>query len=523
MLDSEEKRLNLTELHAGVSLATAESLEESNASLVLPTNANTDKAQTPGVYLDVAATEFEEASGHEVGTAVKVHGADIKILEFPQKIVNVSDVEEGQDKLNATFQEEVAVYTIPEEELNISPTSQVAEALSSLENDSVGIVFKEEATTVIDSEQNVFTPKVEAETFFILEEDAHITASGMEDVNIGQKLEDKEEAVTPFIDFEKEANISSIVEGVAPDFAVQVEVVLSHKYEEEYKASPTHNNAEVVSPLKEEVGVTPNAEGESSFVPIVTRERELSNNPTSETVTTVPEFNANIVLTRKDETAVLSAVAWEENENIASADYDRNFTTGLDEEANVAPILEEEAMATAKFAEVEHEDDVNVTPTSVPAEEANIIPTGSEQTPDWQVSKTATGPSTPFNNPDSRKSSPVTTHATPESWSKTKPTMRARTKTLATTPHWSKRAWSPTTPATMVSHKTAEAHKVTTFMPPVDHGVADVEFSLTHSPNLLVLPNEGAAVGGTGKPSGNVQATFISLTLLNLLLDAVMY
>lgn len=524
VLDSEEKRLNLTNLYSGISLATAESLEESNASQVLPNNSTTDKAQTPGygVYLDIAATEFEEASGNEVGTADKVHGAVVKILEFPQKIVNLSDIEEGRDKVNITFQEEVAVYTIPEEESKMSPTSQIAEALSSLENDSVALILKEEATTVVDREQNVFsTPKVEGETFYLLEDDAHITASGMPDVNIGQNLEDKEEAVTPTPDFEYEANISSIVEGVSPDFAVQAEVLLSNKQNEEYEAAPTHDSAEVV---------TPEAEGESRFVPIVTSERGLPNNSTLETVTLVPEFNANIVPTPKDETVGLSAVAWEENDNIASADDDRNFTTSLDEEANVASVLEEEAITTPKVTEDEHghartlEDDVNAMPTFAPGEEANIFPTSPEQTSNWHVSTSTNGPSTPFNNPDSsRKFSSATTHSTPESSSKTKATMRASTKTLTSTTHWSNRAWSPTTPATMVSHRTAEAHKVTTFMPPVDHGVADVEFSLTHSPNLLILPNEGAAVGGTGITSGNVEATFISLTLLNLLLDAVMY
>lgn len=520
--DSEEKRLNLTNLYSGISAVTAESLEESNASL--PNNATaTDTAPTPGyeVFLDIAAAEYEEASGHEVGTAVQVLGADVKILEFPQKLVNLSDVKEGRDKLNVTFQEVVAVYTIPEEELKISPTPQIAEALSSLENDSVAPIHIEEATTVTDGEQNVFsTASVEGETLYLLEEDAHIAASGMADVAIGRSLEDKEEAVAPTVDFEREANVSSIVEGVSPDFAAQADVLLSIKQKEEYEAPPTHDNVEVVSSLKEEVGITPNAEGESRFVPIV------PIHPTLETVTLVSKFNANVVPTLEDETAVMSTVAWEESDNVASADGERNFTASLDEEANIASIIDEKPTTTQD----EHgpaqtpEDDLNVMPTSAPGEEANIIPTSSAPTSNLRVWTTTTGPSTPFNNPDSSRKFPsVTTRASPDPSSNTKPTMRASTKTLTSTTHWSKRAWSPTTPATMAPHRTAEAHKVTTFMPPVDHGVADVEFSLTHSPNLLILPNEGAAVGGTGKSSGNVKATFISLTLLNLLLDAVMY
>lgn len=515
MMDGKEERLNQTNLYSGIISVTAESLLESNASQVL-NNSTTDEAQTPGygVHLDIAATQYEEASGQEVG-------ADVEILEFPQKMVNLSDIKLGGGELNVSFQEEVALHTIPEEELKVFPTVQIAEALSPLENDSIGRILKEEATTVIDGAQNVFTtPKVEGETLDVSEEDAHITGSGMADINILQNLEGKGEAVT---------NASSPGR-VSAEFAGQAEVILSRNHKEDDEGSPTRNNAEVVSSLKEEVGLTPNAEGESRFVPVVTSKRELSIIPTLKTVTLVPEFHSDIVPTLKDESRVMSSVGWEENDYIASADDDGNFTTSLDEEANALTILEEEAMATPKFTEVEHshartlEDDVHVIPTFAPGEEPNSTPMSSQQTPHSRVWTTTTGPPTPSNNADSsRKSSSVRTHATPDSPSTTDPITMARVKTLATATHWSKRAWSPTTPPTMVSHRTAEAHKVTTFMPPVDHGVADVEFSLTHSPNLLILPNEGAAVGGTGRTSGNVKATFISLTLLNLLLDAVMY
>lgn len=562
MLDSEEKHLNLTNPFSGINLVTAESLEESNASQIPPYNATTESAQTPGysAYLDIAAPEYEEASGHELGTAVKVLGDDVKITEFVQKNVNLSNIKEGTDKLHISFQEAVTVYTITEKELKMSPTLQLAEALSSLEDDSVGLSLKEEAsvaTTVIDREQkNVFsTPKEEDETFSLLEEDAHITGSGSGEVNADQNLEEKEEAVRPTVYFEdKEANISSIVEGVPPNLAVQVEVIPTVKHKEDYEASPTDNNTEVVSLLKEEVSITPNAKGESRFVPTVTGERELPIDQTLEIVTLFPEFNVNIAPTLKDETMVMRTAAWEENDNIVSVDDGRNLATSFDEEANVAPILEQEAMATPKTTEDEHsiisptsdegnhartlEDDVNVMQTFASEEEANITPTSSEevnreggftfsarssQTSHWAMSTTTTGHSKPVNNPDSSRKFSVTTRATPDSLWKTKPTMKASTTTITTTTHWSKRAWSPTTPATKVSHRIAEAHKVTTFMPPVEHGAADVEFSLTHSPNLLILPNEGAAVGGTGKISGNVNATFISLTILLLLLDAVMY
>ncbi|KAM4725174.1 brevican core protein-like [Anableps anableps] len=70
--------------------------------------------------------------------------------------------------------------------------------------------------------------------------------------------------------------------------------------------------------------------------------------------------------------------------------------------------------------------------------------------------------------------------------------------TMTTPTHMPKRTWSPRTTRPHIFHETTEPQKVNHFMPPLDHGVVDLEISLTPPPTLLNLPKERAAVGGTG-------------------------
>ncbi|XP_073339256.1 brevican core protein-like [Pagrus major] len=126
----------------------------------------------------------------------------------------------------------------------------------------------------------------------------------------------------------------------------------------------------------------------------------------------------------------------------------------------------------------------------------------SQETSNWALLSTTTGPQESLNDLEYNRN---TSTAAPDSSSSTKPTAAA-TK-MTTTTHWSRRTWSPpTTSAPKVFHKTAEPRQVTAFIPPVDQGLVDVEFSLTQPPTLLILPNERAAVGGTGKASAEACA-----------------
>ncbi|KAM6903835.1 brevican core protein-like [Lycodopsis pacificus] len=140
----------------------------------------------------------------------------------------------------------------------------------------------------------------------------------------------------------------------------------------------------------------------------------------------------------------------------------------------------------------QHHEEVNVVP--ILEEEANVAPTFEEDFTVFPLDSVSDLEYSGIN-------SPMTSTAALDSSSSTKPTAATTKTTITSTKHWSRRTWSPTTSAPNVFHKTAEPRKVSTFIPPVDQGLVDVEFSLTQPPTLLILPNERAAVGGTGKAS----------------------
>ncbi|XP_054462535.1 brevican core protein [Anoplopoma fimbria] len=173
--------------------------------------------------------------------------------------------------------------------------------------------------------------------------------------------------------------------------------------------------------------------------------------------------------------------------------------------ARVTPTVEEEYVAPTL------EEGAYVAPTF--EEDFTVFPLDS-QTSNWALLTTTTRPQESLNDIEySRTNSPIISTAALDSSSSTKPTAAATKTTITSTTHWTRRTWSPTTSAPNVFHKTAEPRKVTTFIPPVDQGLVDVEFSLTQPPTLLILPNERAAVGGTGKAS--VFLCFVSDACVN--------
>uniref|UniRef100_A0A672Z774 Brevican n=1 Tax=Sphaeramia orbicularis TaxID=375764 RepID=A0A672Z774_9TELE len=167
-------------------------------------------------------------------------------------------------------------------------------------------------------------------------------------------------------------------------------------------------------------------------------------------------------------------------------------TQTLQEEDEVNPALNENVTPTAE--EVTEEDKFNSTHEE---EEVTVLPFES-QTSNWSPLTTTTGPQESLNGLEYSR---TTSTAAPDSPSSTNPPRKTSTTTVTTTTHWFRRSWSSTTAEPEAHHETVEPQEVTAHIPPVDHGRPDVEFSLTQSPTLLILPNERAAVGGAGKAS----------------------
>ncbi|XP_020504253.2 brevican core protein [Labrus bergylta] len=466
-MESEEK-LHPTKsedgLLSGVILATIETPESSNTSQ-LPTEQPTALYQTSGyrVFLDMT-NRYEEASGNEPGIITSILGEDIRISPMKEEDVTVSpNLEEEETKVDATLEEKAQVFSLQDKEGNVTQIVEEANITLTLEEES--------------SIAPTLEGKVEVSPSLAPEEEASITPTPEEEGELSLTLAPEEEAsITPT---PEEASITPEEEG---------ELSLTLAPEEEASITPTP---------EEEASITPEEEGELSL-------------------TLAPEGEANIVPTPEEE--VMVAKNFGEEANIPPAlEEEANVTQTFDEEGHGTTSPEEESNFSkpneGEANSAQTEEGTNIVPT-LEEEEASIAPTFEEdftvfplesQTSNWALLTTTTGPQESMNDLEySRKSPTLTSTTSLSSSSSTKPTSASTKKnpsTIKTTTPWSSRSWSPTTSRQKVTHKTPEPPVVTAFMPPVDQGLVDVEFSLTQPPTLLILPNERAAVGGTGKAS----------------------
>ncbi|XP_045915084.1 brevican core protein-like [Micropterus dolomieu] len=477
-VEGEEKKLQPTKsednLVSEVSLATTESPERLNTSQ-LPSDSTTVRFRTSGyrVYLDTATTGYEEASGHEPNTVTATIGEEVTPTIEEENKVNLTLEEEFT--VTPTLEEKANVSFLLGEEVNVAPSlaledeSSIAPTLALEDESSIAptLALEDESTiapTLALEDESTIAPTL------ALEEETNIAPVLEEEANVSLSLEEEANVtLTP----EEEANIALTFEdesSIAPTLALDVEPKFTPTLEEEASIAPI---------LEKEADVVPTFEGKAEVVP-----------------THVVEEEPNIAPILEEE----ASLSLEEEASVAPV---------LEQEINVAPTFEEEAKVAPTLVT---EEETNVSPTL--EEEASVAPASEEdftifpidsQTSNWALLTTTTGPQESLNDPDySRKTSSITSTAAPDSSSSTKLTDATTQKTITTTTttkHWSRRTWSPTTPTPNVFHKTAEPQKVTAFIPPVDQGLVDVEFSLTPPPTLLILPNERAAVGGTGKVS----------------------
>ncbi|XP_031722434.1 aggrecan core protein-like [Anarrhichthys ocellatus] len=373
----------------------------------------------------------------------------------------------------ASGDELVTVTAILGEDIKLDPTNE--------EDVKVSRIIEEEVTvtSTLEEDMTVF-PTLEGQVFFSLEEEANIASTLEEEMNIAPTLALEEESkVAPTL--EKEANVSPVL---------IKEVNVGQTLEQNNNVVPTiGEGASVASILEEEYSIAPNLEEKDNVAPTLGGE-------------------AGIAPTHEEETHIASTLALEGEASVAPNLVEKvNVAQTLGEEASVAPTLvehvnvnqtlgEEASVAPTLVEKVNVAqtlgEEVNVAP--ILQEEANVAPTFEE---DFTVFPLDSVSDLEY----SGKNSPMTSTAALDSSSSTKPTAATTKTTITSTKHWSRRTWTPTTSAPNVFHKTAEPRKVSTFIPPVDQGLVDVEFSLTQPPTLLILPNERAAVGGTGKAS----------------------
>ncbi|XP_068603389.1 brevican core protein [Brachionichthys hirsutus] len=212
---------------------------------------------------------------------------------------------------------------------------------------------------------------------------------------------------------------------------------------------------------------------------------------TKNVTTFAGDKNFNVSPTHWEEASISPDNAFEEHSEVAPT----STVQTVKMQASVVPTLEKEAGLTLTLEE-------KAKSTTAKEEDFTIF-TVASQTSNWALMTATTGSLESLNDLDySIRTSPITSPAATESFSSTKSSsapIKTTTTPVTTAKHWSGRTWSPITSESMVSHTTTEPQRVTAFVPPVDQGLVDVDFSLTQPPTLLNLPNERAAVGGTGK------------------------
>ncbi|KAM3597080.1 uncharacterized protein V6R79_025740 [Siganus canaliculatus] len=520
-IESEEKYLQQAKsedsLVSQVHLATTESVEDLNVPQ-FPADTTTVRYQTPGyrVYLDTATAGYEEASGHEPDTVTATFGEDVTLTpNVEEDVLNVSTIIEENNQVNLTLQKEVTVTTTLEEEIELSPTPQERVVFSLEENVSISptLVLEEDAHVDPTTEEAYVgvevAPTLAANIYIVPTislEERDTTAPTLEDEASVSPTFDDDSSNTPSLEWE--ASVYPIPEEDASVYPTPEEdASVNPTHEEDTSVNPTHEeNATVYPTPEEDASVNPTLEEDATVYP--TPEEDASVNPTPEediSVNPTPEEDASVNPTPEEDISV-NPTPEEDATVYPTPEEDASVNPTPEEDASVTPIPEDE---TSVNPTPEDETSVNPTPEDEASvapmfdEDSSVAPTSEEDftSSKWVLMTTTTRPQESLNNVEyNRKST-----AASDSFSGTNPTAAttksATTTITTTTHHWSRRNWSPTTSRPKVFHKTAETRQVTAFLPPVDQGLVDVEFSLTQPPTLLILPNERAAVGGAGKVS----------------------
>ncbi|XP_029976882.1 brevican core protein-like [Salarias fasciatus] len=426
---------------SGESLSTTESPETVNASQHSSTDPTSAQYQTSGyrVGFDILTDVYEEASGHDSDT----FGEDVKVIPTAEDGITGSSVLEEVTNNSLSL----------ENEIRVTPTLVPGEEI----NDS----------SVVDDKSG------ETSTLVLEEDDVGPTHAAEQGT-----------PVVPTIVFEEESNVSSTLEEEENAGEVLINVNVTPTVNEDINISPTlEDDVNVTETFDEVIDIDLNLENQATIPPTINEGSNIT-----------PTFEDDVNVTQTSEEAVNVDPSLEGNVTVPPT---------LEEDINVAPTLENNVNVTSNLEDMVNvhpnsEDETNATPQT--EDESDIDPALTDftvssldsHTSNWAPLTTTAGPQESQNGLEYSRE---TSTSGLDFFLSTRPTAASAkttaTGTVRTTTHWSRRSWSPATTTQKVTHT----------IPPVDHGLADFEISLTQPPTLLILPNERAAVGGTGKSS----------------------
>lgn len=442
-----------------------------------------EEAPTPERELDILPTvaQNKENKVHETyenkNEIISSTGFEFAFTQAPelQDTPMPTFIQKGEGEILPTPQEGSNIALTTEEDTDVSPTPR--------EGTNISLTLEESTNISIT-----------------LKEGTNISLSPEEGINIYQMLEEATN-ISPTTNIysatEKDRNMSPNYEGNADIYSTT---------EDDRNMSPTNEG---------DINIYPTIEDDSIMSP--THKGDINIYPTID-----DDSNTSLIHGGDTTTGIYSTV--EESTILPTLEGGTNISPTHEGDANTFPATEEDNNVSSALEEEVDESSTYVSPTL--DDNFSVFPVHSQKST-WALLTTTVGPQQHLNHLEySRKASPLTSTTPPGSSSASiKPsaaTMRVTSSSLTSTTYWSRGSWSPTTPTPKDYRPTTEPQKVTSVIPPVEQGLVDVEFSLTQPPTLRILPNERAVVGNTGRASGNVNATLISLILF-LLLSVMMH
>lgn len=525
---------------------------------ILPTVAQNEENKIPETFENnteiISSTEFAitQTPKEEAPLATLTQKEELEMIPNPEEGTTISPTSQKGTNISPTSQEGTNITLIPQEGTNtsltlpegtnisVTPKEDTNISLTPEEGINISQTFKE-GTNISTTTNTYPTNEGDISIYPTTEADSNMSPNDERDISISTTIEDDsimssthEGDTNIYSNIEDKSNTSPTNErytNVHP--TIEGETILSSINEGHTNIYPTIEGESNVSPtiiypsIEDNINKSTTHGGYTNIYPTIkdnsnkskTNERHTDFYPSLEANSDESIFHGGdtttgIYSTPEESTNVFPVL--EGGTNISPSHEDHaNTYPAIEEDNNISSALEEESDESSTYVSPTMDDNLRVSPVT-------------SQKSSWALLTTTVGPQQHLNHLEySSKTSPVTSTTTHGSSStRMKPsaaTVRATSSRITGTTHWSRGAWSPTTSTPKVYHPTTEPQKVTTFIPPVDQGLVDVEFSLTQQPTLHILPNERAVVGNTGRASGNVNATLISLTILYLLLSVMMH
>lgn len=518
---------------------------------ILPTVAQNEENKVHETYennTEIISTEFAFTQSPEEETPLETmtQKEELEIIPNLQEGTTISLISQKGTNISPTSQERTNITLIPQEGTNISltlpegtnisvtPKEGTNISLTPEEGINISQTFKE-GTNISQTTNTYPTHEGDISIYPTAEADSNTSPNHERDISIYTIIEDDsmmssthEGYTNIYSDVEDKSNTSPTNEGytnISPTIEDESNVsptIIYPSIEDNNNKSATPGGFTNIYPTTEEnSNNSPTHGGYTNIYPTIkdnsnkskTNERHIEAS-SDESIFHGGDTTTGIYSTLEESTNVFPILEGGTNISPTHEDHANTYPT-IEEDNNISSALEEESDESSTYVSPTMDDNLRVSPVT-------------SQKSSWALQTTTIGPQQHRNHLEySRETSPVTSTTTYGSSSTSmKPsaaTMRVTSSRITGTTHWSRGAWSPTTSTPKVYHPTSEPQKVTTFIPPVDQGLVDVEFSLTQQPTLHILPNERAVVGNTGRASGNVNATLISLTILYLLLSVMMH